>query len=470
MVAQAPTAFGVSLSQVVDECWLTHEAYATFGARSVLEGMRGPRPGLLDRWPRYRAWDELVRAAVSSVHGPQRRYLLATALARVAMQVPLSEILLDVGPAQFEVGMLRSVDRPDGRFRLVLRHDHIMAEAAAKADLAVPEAATIDSEDSDALVVAADEYDELWAHWEHTAYDHLMDWIVEQGGGRLAYNGHQDSTHHLIDLVSTVAGPVRLRAANVSDRPESDLRTVSSILVLVHEDIGDYTARIVEVEVDDVAGLVAEHSRIDDHPVLVLTARLPERLAATYRWQESVINSEHGPPVWGVRLVEPDESGESAIVWIPLTIEAVPRVIDSWGERGTVIAVVAASCLIDAEWQASELAVVRKLVDTLIWVDVPPDRLMTSWTRDDVEPRLQRIIVNDRSGKWHAAVLEAAEADLQWFVVGSETTVGLFRQALGESPAALELANRQLTAFRTAVTTTLAFETTLDFGGVEDRT
>lgn len=300
LVAAAEPEFGAALGVWVEECRVTHEGYATYAAMSVVEARFGPQRELLAFWPDYAAYLDLVVALVAGAEGPQRRYLLATAIARVCMQCPVSEPLLTSGPGSFVPSALRMIDRPDGRFRFLSGLERsLFVEAARTADEVVPRAPEVDAASADALEVVGDELDELWRDWEVAAYDVVAKAVAGRGGEVLGYDGHLEFTDAMVAVVEERAGRrIGLRGQRLDEPPKSDLEQVSSLLVVTHEDLVGvrYGARVLPVEVDDVAGLVAEHSRIGGAPALVLSAFLPDRLAAMYRWEDDteLLSAEGG--------------------------------------------------------------------------------------------------------------------------------------------------------------------------------
>lgn len=169
--------------------------------------------------------------------------------------------------------------------------------------------------------------------------------------------------------------------------------------------------------------------------------------------------------------METDEDGASAIVWIPVAEADLATVVGSWAERGPAISLVATSCLIDHDFQTSGFWAVRDLVPTLMRVDVSPDRLLPSWTRSGDPIASANVRVEDTGGDWRALAFVAVDDDLLWFVVGTEATVGLYRQALETAPVTrLELDTGWEAPLQTTLTATLALDTSLSFDGVEART
>lgn len=473
LVAAAPEAFNVHMADLVDACLVTHEAYASYAALSIVETRLGPQPGLLDTWPLYSRWSGLVADAVAPAASSQRRYLLAVALARVCMQCPVGEALTRTGPESFRLSVLRTLDRPDGRFRsLVVSNIEVFARAVAAANAAVPAADEVDAPGAAAAAIVSDDHDGLWLSWERTAYDVLARALKHQGATTVDYDGHQDFTEAMIQAVEDVVGPIPLRGHPRSTPAQDDLELASSVLVQTREDLVDvpYEARVLDVSIDDLPDLVAEYSRIGGVPVLVVSMLLPERLEAAYRWNATSGVPSHGTAC-GVRLIESDSCGESAIVWVPVRLDQLVELLDGWAQRGPAVALATASCLSDPDFAERGLDQLKTLMPTVIQVDVPPDRLMRSWTASGEPIQLANIRGQDTSRSWQALAFVAADDEILWLVVGAEATVGLYRQALETAQVqTLDLGNGWSSVLPIVLTAIVAVETTIDFMGVEGRT
>ena len=473
LVAAAEAHFGTALGSWVEECRVIHESYATFAALSIVEARFGPQPELLRLWPDYLAYLDLMQGLVESAGGPQRRYLLATVLARLCLQCPVGAALLESGPENLVPGSLRSIDRPDGRFRLLTAcPPQLLADACAAGDRSAPGVARADIDGADPFDLTADDLDSCWRDWEVAAYDVLASALRDAGADVLDYDGHLELTNEMISTVEEAAGPLDLRGQGVEDPRQSDLELACSVLAITREDLVDtpYRARAIEVDIGDVVDLVADHSRVGGIATLVVSALLPERLEAMYRWEEPPVSDIGDGVVFGVRLIEARDDGESLIVWVPIASDDLPLVLERWGERGPAIALVTTGCLIDETFQRSTLAVLKATVPTFLRVDVPPDRLLPSWTRSGDPIRIANIVVEDTSGDWQAIMFVAGDEQLRWIVVGTEATVGLYRQSLETGPVGtLDLGDDWSAPLEAALTATLALETSLSFDGVEAR-
>ena len=468
LVTEAPAAFVHTETELMDACRTTQESYASYAAYSVVESILGPQPHLLARWPRYEALMRILAEAVSSAGGPQRRYLLATALARVCMQCPVADVAITDGPRGFTLSKLRDADRPDGRFRRLMGSG-VLLDAAAEANAASPQASDLDTPEADPLAVVADQWDGVWHEWEVAAYDVLALELRRQGAEPLSYNGHLETTAAMIDAVVAAAGPLRLRAQARHEPALSDVEVMSAQLVDIEEALTEppYRARVLEGPAEGVADVVSEFSRIAGEPALVIDCRLAERLAGAYRWEEGAPAGDG--VLTGIRLAETDDE-ETTVVWVPVRLDSLPRLLADWSDRGRAVAVVAASCFVEPSFSARGFRQLSELLPVAVLIDVPPDRIQHNWHRDDASISHATVRVDDRAGVWWALAFETGAEDVLWFLLGADPTIGLFRQSLGAGTSDLRLADERMGLLQLALTSTLAFETTLDFKGVEART
>ncbi len=194
VVARIPPGDGPDYDPLLDACRLIHESYATYASLSIVEAGHGLQPAALDPYPEYLPLQRQLARLVSVAGGPQRRYLLSTAIARVCMQSPVLAYVAEHGLDGFSLSDLRSVDTPDGRYRAIARADGGMLEEACAAgdeaaNVPASELARIDG--ADAEEASRDEHDGIWARWETAAYDVVALGLRRLGATTIGYNGHQ---------------------------------------------------------------------------------------------------------------------------------------------------------------------------------------------------------------------------------------------------------------------------------------
>ncbi len=477
VVARIPPAGGPDYEPLLDACRLIHESYATYASLSIVEAHLGLQPAALDAYPEYLPLQQRLARLVSVAGGPQRRYLLATAIARVCMQSPVLEHVAQHGLAGFRLSELRSVDTPDGRYRAIVRADGAMlAEAAAAGDraagLSLPQLTVIDGLDADEA--SRDEHDDMWGRWETAAYDVIASALRELGATPLEYNGHQQWTDVVLAGAEERWGHLGLKAA-MPLAPVSDDRGIAeAMLAQVRHELVDppYRARVLDVELDDIAELAAEHAAIGGQPVLIVDVRLADRLLDSYRWdpEGSLGRTERGPVV-GIRLIGPSEHGGSEIVFVPIpTMESLVRIVERWAGRGPALATVTASCLIDLDWQREWWRPLGELLRTVMLIDIEPARLTKSWAASGEPVRMATISVQDTSAEWHAVALQVPGSDVLWLGIGDQITANFLRHSVSGA-IAVQADTAFLTEWseplRIALTHLLATETFFDYAGLE---
>jgi hypothetical protein len=480
VVARIPAdANAPAYRPLVDACRLVHEAYATFASLSIIEANHGPQPAALAAYPQYLPLQRRLATLVAAGGGQHRQYLLATAVARCCMQSPVLALVAAEGLVGFCLSDLRSLDTPDGRYRALLRMKGDVSALAAEAGDAATGWSAVDLDridGTDPLEATDDAHDEMWGLWEEAAYDEIAQAIAGMGATSVAYNGHQEWTGELVAVAERTWGRLGLVAASLLAPATDDRSIAEAMLAQVRHELVDepYAARMLEVDIVAVAALVAEHARIGGLPVLIVDARLPERLLSSYRWpaDDAAWLGERTEPVVGVRLIGSDEAGGSEIVLIPVTsADDLQRLVAAWADRGPVAASIAASCLIDVAWQRDWWGRFARSLRTIVLIDIEPARLTRSWAASGSPVRVGRVAVEDTAGHWQGLAVEAGGGAL-WLGLGEQITVNFLHHAL-VGAIDVEEGTEFLTAWaepmRVVITHLLATETYLDFAGLEAR-
>lgn len=464
---------------LVDACRLVHEAYATFASLSIIEANHGPQPDALVAYPQYLPLQRRLATLVAAGGGPHRQYLLATAVARCCMQSPVLALVAAKGLEGFCLSDLRSLDTPDGRYRALLSSQQdVLARAAEAGDVATgwstDDLDRIDG--ADPQEATDDAHDDMWGRWEETAYDEIAQALGGMGATPVAYNGHQEWTGELVAVAERTWGRLGLVAASRLAPATDDRSIAEAMLAQVRHELVDepYAARILEVDIDAVAALVAERARIGGVPVMIVDVRLPERLLSSYRWAaaDAAWLAERTEPVVGVRLTGGDEAGGSEIVVVPVTSpDDMERLVASWADRGPAVASIAASCLIDVAWQRDWWGPFARSCPTIVLIDIEPARLTRSWAASGTPVRVGRVSVDDTAGNWQGLAVEAGGGAL-WLGLGEQITVNFLHHAV-VGAIDVEEGTEFLAAWaeplRVIITHLLAMETYLDFAGLEGR-
>jgi len=470
--------FGVLL----ERCRGIHEAFATFAGVALAGEFGGDAAAVLARYPLYvpllAAFERLVR----QVMGPNRRYLLATQYARVCMQAPVLDQIIEAG--QVKVADLRVLDTPDGRWRWLLRRgDALAGQAAVAADAAASviaggEAAIgADERGGEPLVAMAAAYDPVWEAWERAAYQVLADALAGAGARSLDFNGHQPGTQAAVAWAKQRYPGLRLAAA-LTRGPAPDDRSLAAATMAPgrHSATTDrWPARLARLTTADLVTEVADSSVIDGRPVLVISARPGQRADELYDWPDAESQWLRALPVplVAVRIVaDGDSPGGMVIVHVPLEEPGeVGQLASAWAARGPVVACLSASCLTDAGWQRRWLPVLRSAGDLVVLVDVELDRFVRRWLSTGVHAA--GVEVADTAGTRHAAAMCADGDDTLWLAIADELGIKLLLNQLLATPGlavtrtAEHLRGREDT-LRVVLTYLLATEPFFDLAGFQE--
>lgn len=473
-----PDGHGPAYRPLVDACRLLHESYATFASLSIIEANHGPQPAALAAYPQYEPLQRRMAALVRVAGGPHRRYLLATAVARYCMQSPVLSLVAKSSLTDLRLSDLRSIDTPDGRYRAILRSSGDLMARAAQAGDAATGRVTADLgriDGVDPFEAADDLHDEMWGRWEEAAYDTIAQDLAKIGATPVTYNGHQEWTGEFVSEAERSWGRLGLVAATRLAPATDDRSLAEAMLAQVRHElvVEPYGARRLDVEPHDMAGFVAEHARIGGVPVLIADVRLPERLLASYRWapDDAAWLSQRKEPVVGVRLIGDGGAGGSEIVLVPLlSTDDMTQVVAGWAARGPAVATVAASCLIDVDWQRMWWGSISRLLRTIVLIDVEPARLTRSWAASGTV-RLGRVSVTDTTAQWHGLAVDAGGGVL-WLALGDEITANFLHHAVSgavDAEEGTDFLSSWADPLRIVITHLLATETFLDFAGLEAR-
>jgi hypothetical protein len=207
---------------LLDACRVVHEAFATYAAVSIVAVHHPAAESLLAP---YRDYERLYRsvATLTAAAGPHRRYLLATALARVSMQTPVLNALLASTDLTVTPSELAAIDRPDARWGWLTRASPALTSAAAEAadDRVATELGTdalnADVADPGAASAVAADFDDHWELWEHAAYQTLAHALGDAGATVLTFNGHIEPSAEAVRRARALDPGIPVRAG----RPHS---------------------------------------------------------------------------------------------------------------------------------------------------------------------------------------------------------------------------------------------------------
>jgi hypothetical protein len=486
LFAALPEPYRACFLPLLDACRLPHEAFATYASVSVASARHAEAAvAVLDHYPAYVPLYEALARTVAPVAGPHRRYLAATALARLAMQTPLLDVLLERPSLVIAPADLRAIDTPNGRWRWFLRSGPELAAAAARAaDAAVREThgrdpLRSDRPGADPDEVAAEGLDAAWEIWEKTAYALVAEQLEAAGASTLEFNGHMDAAAAVLERGRGVDPTLKLKAARLAQPAPDDRALAGATIARVRLTLADglWPARLLDLEADQLVDEVDDRNRIAGKPGLVLTARLPARLASSFRWD----GDDHErlaiatSPLVAARAIEQDEDGTVIAHLMVRDPAFLAEALTVWQARGPVVSVVSASCLVDTIWRDRWLPALRDAGPLVVLVDVELERFVGSWVTRDATVYGGAIHVEDAARDYWAIGISADDDPTLWLALADEMTTRLFLEQLRQTPGlAFESQTSHLERWSgvlpVVLTHLLATESFLDFEGLDEQT
>jgi len=167
-IISAHGAWGGALPEFRASSRIVHESFATYMSVLLASSSFPAAEEVLADYPRYAKLQAVMKGVLSEVEGDQRRYFVATALARVCMQTPILGELIGSFPAAPSLAQVRMVDRPDARFAwLIKRRLPEITEVMARADQVLEAELGIALDELDERVVSSNDLlDRGWSMWE----------------------------------------------------------------------------------------------------------------------------------------------------------------------------------------------------------------------------------------------------------------------------------------------------------------
>lgn len=467
-------------------CRLTQEAFATFAAVNIVSVHHVDAETVFVAYPGYEPLHRAVAKLTAGAGGPQRAYLLTTALARVSMQTPILALMLAADDLVVAPN-LAPLDTPDGRFAWLIRAGRTLADRAARAaDARVIEGFGTAGLDADAPDIPGRasttfDFDAQWELWLRAAYEVLANALNAAGATALPFNGHIEPCGEVVERARAMTPELPVRAARPHSPAQDDTALTGAAIQYVRLNLvkPPRRARLQLVSVHD------RHTppRYDGHEVdggrrndSVIHVRLPRRLLESYQWPaaDAAILGAATAPVVAIRGIEPG-SEESTIAHITLQEpELIDRLKQARSGRPLLLVVASASCFIDTEWwEAWRPAVNGTRLVLLMDVEVP--RIANPWVRDKQAVRASLVRINDTGGVYWAAVLRVGDGPAIWLQVGDEMTVKLtLKQLQGLEGLQFDLAPEHIGGdqplINDAVAHILATESFLDIQGLDPDT
>lgn len=433
LFARLPEHGGERFEALLDGCRTTHESYATYGSVGIASARHGDLADVLAAYPEYVPLYRATERLAAPTPGRNRRQLVVSALARLCMQVPVLDLLVDHGASGFRLTALREIDRPDGRWAYFLRRGgEAVAVAAAAADRAVraafgSDALTSDGAHGDLYDSTLRTHDRAWDLWESTAYEHLRRLLTGAGAGTLDMDGHTEGTATALTALESEYGPLGLRAGYPDGARQDDGMLASSVIQQVRHDLVEdpYSAVFLPTPAPET---LAELVRVTqpDGPgrALLVHVRPGRQLARLYRWP--LDEPPSGGPVAAVRVVTDGDAGDSVVAHAVLSDPtSTVATVAAWQGPGPVLACISASCLADTEWTARWFGELSAAVPVFVLVDVEPERFVPRWAREGRQVRAAGIDIDNAGAQRTALVIAAGEGAIVWLVLADDVTVNL---------------------------------------------
>lgn len=473
---------------LLDVCRVVHEAYATFAAVSIVAVHYPDAESLLAPYPNYERLYRSAAALTADAAGPHRRYLLATALARVSMQSPVLAAMLASDGLTVAPSDLRTIDLPDARWRWLTRAGRALTSAAAAAadDRVATDLGTAglsaDVADGGAGNAVAEELDSHWETWERAAYDAFAKALGSVGATVLAFNGHMEPSGEVVERARALDPALPVRAARPQSPAPNDAALSGATIQFVRLNLVDTPrrARLAAVPGDAVAsGFTPTTARAaaDSDLTAVLHVRLPRRMLDSYRWTAHDTGELESAktPIVALRQIESGDS-ESIISHLQLPEPGMVRSLTTGHPyRLTLVTVAGASCFIDTDWSSTWLATLRDCGPLVVLIDIEAARFVGSWVRGHQQITASVIRINDTTGMYWATALRVGEDPAIWLHLGDELTVKLLLDQLrGTSGLLLDVSPdhiHDVTALLThLISHLLATESFLDLLGLDPDT
>lgn len=445
LLARMPEPFHDAFALMLDACRRVHESFATFASVSLLTSHGDNPADLLTPYPLYVPLYESVLRGVSAVDGPNRRYLLATCAARASMQSPVLDLFTGGHANDITPSALRGIDTPDGRWAwLVSRPPGWWLDVARQADDAVRrrhgEAALMaDAPDEDPTAAVAEEHDPAWASWELAAYDVMGMALESVSATVLDFNGHQEPTAAAVDFARSIDPAIGLQAAPALNAARDDRALASAVVEQARHVFGGpepWRARLIDVPPAELVQGVEETSHVADLPFLVVSARLPTRLTALYRWDAADVATLAAirEPLAAVRVIEPDGSDDLIAHARIQDVDTLRTIRERWGDRGQFLSCISASCLIDRDWQHDWLPSLLAAGRLAILIDIELDRFVHRWAGAGTTVRAAIIDITDTEGSRRGLGICAEDPNVLWVALGDELGMDLLVRQLRDTP------------------------------------
>lgn len=334
-----------ALERLVRWCRAVHEAFATYQSLSVVAD---GDPALLAGYPVYQQYYKAAADLARRTTYRRLRELAVETTARVCMQTPALQRLLDAGLSPESTSEVPRLERPDERFRLVQAHadadfwtaawDRCRSEAGAGwTDL-------LDADTPDDPAV--------WQVVTHTVHDQMAALLGRHDATVLAYDGHRALTARAIDTLQARAPHHTGRLLASQDSAEVDVEAYEvwrRERLVVRE--APRRAVVRTLRELAAAGRAALVSGEGEHAHVFGTARPAFRLLQQFTFSAEdrrTLEEQGAATVVFLRTIDDDGEVECTLLASPSDLDVV---CSAMPRRKAVLINVALSSLGDIPWR-----------------------------------------------------------------------------------------------------------------------
>lgn len=363
---------------------LVHEFFATFMSVHIAVSEAPDAASVLDRYPDYRSLYDKAEDFIAEVAGHNRRAFVITALVRVCMHSPVLDLLIERFPDSGSPSMLRSIDRPDGRFAaLLFNGKRELAALVQRADRQLWDDHGVDIEEVQPNSEGLDFelIDRMWSAWESVVFDGLAGIIRDRGGTVVGHDEALLAGRRLVDLINRDGALITVPIADPNDPLLTDLEQSIAVVSTTRYPLratlwpAQFGYLDASVSTADVIQVTVETTGLDERPELVLHARPPSRLRSGFAWdarsRERLADHENHVVVAARNIVPIDEAGGALMIFHAALDSPTHAdiLVEAWGDR-TAALCVSVSSFTDTEFQAGWFQKLTSSLPTVVLLDV----------------------------------------------------------------------------------------------------
>lgn len=438
VTARHPMWSGDLFPHLLGACRIIHESFASFMSVSLASTRHDTIDEAMDAYPEYQVHARRLNDLLANVPAGHRQDLAATGIARFCMSAPVLDLLAHHDAEPVRMAAIRTLDRPDERFRRIRSADpESIVRAVIRADEEFRRSCGVEIDQLELSETDAT-LDHAWSVWEDrfvagliAAHPRLRSVPIPEP------NAHLPSAINLVASLAATGIHIDLPIRSEDDRPVGDAESVQRILGAVAFPLHQPPWRAVMVRIGDrvdpgaVADLAA--GTTPGRPSLVVCGRVVEQILDDYDLTDpdrADVQAVAPHPLFAVRAPIDTSDGDAVFHGLVPDPAGYQELVASWAERGQIVNLLTSSCFRTTDWQplwrpalAAHPTVV--LVDTGMLGMTGPGRLLGDGNRiwanyvDHGHPFLRSLV-------WHVDqhphVMMAIGDDLSIQLVAGQLT------------------------------------------------